>query len=76
MKLNIKGRFKTLLANMFLKNKIRAAGVDLHELKSTHPEMIELVISGNKENLWGALKLVKNQNLFMELNEVVFEFVD
>ena len=76
MKLNINGRFKTFWTHLFLKNRITSIGVDLHEVKDTHPQKVEIVVSGTKEKLWNVVHWSKKQNLFVELNEVVFEFVD
>lgn len=76
MKLNIKGRFKTFWTRLFLQNKIKAMGVDLHEMTDSNPQKIELVVSGTKDKLWNVVRWSKRENLFIELNEVVFEFVD
>ena len=76
MKLNVKGRFKTFWTRLFLHNKIKALGVDLHKVTDSHPQNIELVVYGTKDKLWNVVRWSKKQNLFIELNEVVFEFVD
>ena len=76
MKLNIKGRFKTFWTRLFLKNKLKAIGVDVHAMNDAHPQKTELTVYGTKDNLWDVVRWSKTQNLFIELQEVVFEFVD
>lgn len=76
MKLNINGRFKTFWTRFFMDKKLKSLGVDVHEVKEKHPQNTELVVSGTKDKLWSVVRWSKRQNLFIELHEVVFEFVD
>ena len=74
--LNIKGRFKMFWNRYFLKRNIQKMGVDLYDIKDHSNDHVEIVVSGEKDNLWNVVKWTKNQNLFFVLNEVLFEFTD
>ena len=75
MKINIKGRFKKAWGSLFLRNRIKGLGVNVHQLNEPNNEEIELILSGNKNHLWEVVKWTKNQSVFFVLTEVSFEFV-
>jgi len=76
MKLNINGRFKTFWTRFLMQKRLKSLGVDIHEMVDSHPQKTELVVSGTKDKLWNVVRWSKRENLFIELHEVVFEFVD
>lgn len=76
LNLNIKGSFKMFWNRYFLKRNIQKLGVDLHDIKDHSKNHVELVLTGDKDNLWNVVKWTRNQNLFFVLNEVLFEFTD
>jgi len=76
LKLNIKGKFKMFWNQYFLKRNIQKLGVSLQDVKDHASDHVEIVVSGEKDNLWNVVKWTKNQNLFFVLNEVLFEFTD
>jgi hypothetical protein len=76
MKLNIKGRFQKFWNRVLLTPRLKAIGVDVHELKEHNPHHVEVIMSGYKNKLWNAVRLAKNNAPFIELNEMTVEFVD
>ena len=76
LKLNIKGTLFKFWNKMFLKHKIRRMGVEVHDIKHTSMASTEIVVSGDKKNLWDVINWSKGTDLFFILDEVVFEFSD
>ena len=76
LKLNIRGDFQKFWNKMFLKNRIRKMGVNVHDIKEISYDHVEITVSGSKDNLWDVVKWSKKPELFFVLNEVAFEFAD
>ena len=76
LKMNIKGDFRKLWANLFLRRKISNLGVTVDKIEDSARNDVEIVVSGEKARLWDVVKWSRRQNIFYVLNEVVFEFVD
>ncbi|OGC70328.1 hypothetical protein A2415_05120 [candidate division WWE3 bacterium RIFOXYC1_FULL_39_7] len=76
LKMNIRGEFRKLWANLFLKRKITNLGVIVDKINGAKKNQVEIVVSGEKSRLWDVVKWSRKQDLFFVLNEVVFEFVD
>jgi hypothetical protein len=76
LKLQIKGNFKKFWAKLFLRKRIKSMGVEVQDIKDLSSEHVEIVVSGNKEQLWEVINWSKGQDIFLVLNEVIFEFVD
>ena len=76
LKLNIKGSIRNYLTKWFLRRKINNMGLKIHDLKDLSNTQVELVVSGEKDKLWDVVKLSKTQDVFIFLNEVIFEFAD
>ncbi len=76
LKLSIKGQFKNWLNAALLNWKLRRMGVDVHNIKSLDAREIEIHVSGNKENLWQVVNWSKKSEVFVFLNEIIFEFAD
>lgn len=76
LKLNIKGTILKFWNTLYLKHKIKKMGVEVHNLKHVSYDNVEIVVSGQKQNLWDVINWSKGQDLFFILDEVVFEFSD
>ena len=76
LKLNIKGTLSKFWNKLFLKYKIKQMGVEVHDIKHISIDNVEIVVSGEKQNLWNVITWSKGQDMFFILNEVVFEFSD
>lgn len=76
LKLNMKGRFQMFWNKLFLKAKMKHFGVDIHNIKEHNWDHVEIVLYGNKTDLWNVVKWTRNQDIFYILNEVAFEFTD
>ena len=76
LKLNIKGNFQKFWNKVFLRERIKRFGVDVHDIRDVAVDHVEITVSGEKSNLWNVINWSKKPELFFVLNEVVFEFVD
>ena len=76
LKLNIKGKVKKFWNTLFLKNKMNSLGVEVQNIKDVSLNHVEIVVSGEKSNLWDVVKWSKSGEVFFILNEVVFEFAE
>lgn len=76
LKLNIKGKFRNFISQLFLSKKIKQLGVDVQEINNHSPEHVEILVSGEKAKLWEVIRWSKGQSIFIFLNEVIFEFAD
>lgn len=76
LKLNMRGSVKNLIAMWTLRRKLKAMGVDVRDIKGLTWNQVEILVSGDKPNLWQVVNWSKRSEVFMFLNEIVFEFVD
>lgn len=76
LKLNIKGSLKNLIAKWTMHRRLKQMGVDVKDIKHLDPNQIEILVSGERSNLWQVVNWSKKSDAFVFLNEVVFEFVD
>jgi len=76
LKLNIKGNIVNFWTKLFLKYKIQNFGVEVHTITDKSSDHVEIVVSGEKDRLWEIIKGSKGQDVFLFVNEVIFEFAD
>lgn len=74
--MELKGRFKNLLAAELFKFKVMRSGVSLHDFSHSSPSKTSILVSGEKEKVWDLVKKAPHQSIFFNLNEVAFEFID
>jgi hypothetical protein len=76
LKLSIKGQFKNWLNTALLNWKLRRMGVNVHDIKSLDSSEIKIHVSGDKKSLWQVVNWSKRSDVFVFLNEIIFEFAD
>ena len=76
LKLNIKGSFIKFWNEYFLPRTMKNMGVELHGIQKHSPSHVEILVEGKKDNLWNVIRWSKKNDLFFNLDEVIFEFVD
>ncbi len=75
LKINIKGQFKNVVSSWLMNWKLRRLGVNIHDIKHM-PNEIEVLASGQKQDLWQVVNWSKRSNVFFYMNEDIFEFAD
>ncbi len=76
LKISILGKFQKLWTSFFLKQKLKSLGLDLHEMNHYSWDHTEIVVSGEKGELWKFIKSSKRPLFFVQLDKIVFTFVD
>jgi hypothetical protein len=76
LKIKFKGRVQQNWASFYLKFKINRNGVSVKEINQVSDEFSEVLLEGNKKNLWKALNHFKKPSPFMKFDRVVFQFLD
>ena len=76
LKMNITGSFHALWSRLFFNKKLRDLHVNVESVKHCNIHHTEIVLSGDKENLWKALKSAKTPSYFLKMDRIVFEFFD
>jgi hypothetical protein len=76
LKLSVKGQIRNWLSTALLKWRLKRMGVDVHNITTANPSAIEIHVSGDKQNLWQVVNWTKRADIFVFMNEIVFEFAD
>ncbi len=76
LKLNIKGSIRNFIARWNTHRKLKSLGVDVKNIQDLDANQVEILVSGERIDLWRVVNWSKKNDVFMFLNEVVFEFVE
>ena len=76
LKMNITGSFHLLWALFVLERKAKELGLTIDEVRHRNIHHTEIVLSGDSEKLWKALKLAKTPSYLLRMDRIKFEFSD
>lgn len=74
--MNITGSFHGVWTRLFFKRKVKDLGLNIDSVKHYNIHHTEIVLSGEKDCLWKALKSAKTPSYFLKMDRIVFEFFD
>lgn len=76
LKMNITGTFHLFWTLFVLERKARELGLKVDGVKHNNMHHTEIVLSGENEKLWRALKIAKTPSFLLKMDRIVFEFFD
>lgn len=76
LQVNILGKYQKIRTALYLRFKVRGAGVHLHKVQHYSWDHSEIIVSGESENLWKFIKTMKAPSFFLKLDKIVFTFIE
>lgn len=76
LKMNITGSFHLLWTAFVLKRKAKELGLKIDVIKHRNIHHTEIVLSGESDKLWQALKIARTPSSLLKMDRIMFEFSD
>lgn len=76
LKMNITGSFHLFWTMFVLERKAKELGLKVDVVKHRNIHHTEIVLSGESDKLWQALKIAKTPSNLLKMDRIMFEFSD
>ncbi len=76
LKMNVRGTFHRLWADIVMKKKMRKLGLSPEKISHCNIHHTEVIVSGDPKELWKVVELAKTPSPFLKMDAIYFEFID